>query len=360
MEMPTIPATNASTPPPLLPQPMAQHGAEPRNYVAYIPVPISDDEEEGEDEEYYDDDEYYEEDEEEDEYEDEYYYEEEDTDVKPPPRRRRPSRKKPSKSNRRKYQPKNDQERVPFLVPLMMVPESEIGIDKPFSFAGRDPKLPNIAKDFAPDRPQLNRPLRPFQPGNFRRPPRPRFNNNRVRPINRRVLQDNIQGLHDRPGPPYPGPNPRAPHLPLDKTIIHPSNHHPIYHDLPDVSESKGEEVEVVYVEPVTKTSTVSTTTTTKAPTVIVLQQNPYPYPNMYHPQPQYHPGQYQYHYPPPMTTISTTTATTTTTTTTTTTKNPKKRRKKKRKKNPGQITYQNMAPDVLIDGILPPEPPNR
>ena len=25
-----------------------------------------------------------------------------------------------------------------------------------------------------------------------------------------------------------------------------------------------------------------------------------------------------------------------------------------------GQITYQNMAPNVLIDGILPPEPPNR
>ena len=46
-----------------LPQPLPQTGAQPRNYVAYIPVPISDDEEEGDeyyddDEEYYDDEEY--------------------------------------------------------------------------------------------------------------------------------------------------------------------------------------------------------------------------------------------------------------------------------------------------------------
>ena len=50
-----------------LPVPMPQSAAEPRNYVAYIPVPISDDEDEEEedDDEYYDDEEeYYDDDEE--------------------------------------------------------------------------------------------------------------------------------------------------------------------------------------------------------------------------------------------------------------------------------------------------------
>ena len=51
-----------------------------------------------------------------------------------------------------------------------------------------------------------------------------------------------------------------------------------------------------------------------------------------------------------------------TTTTTTTTTKKPKRKRKKKKPKwdNAKPITYQNLAPNLLIDGILPPEPPNR
>ena len=50
--------------------------AEPRNYVAYIPVPINNDDEEEEDyDEDYEDDEYYED--EEEEYDDEYYYEDE-------------------------------------------------------------------------------------------------------------------------------------------------------------------------------------------------------------------------------------------------------------------------------------------
>ena len=42
-----------------LPQPLPQTGAQPRNYVAYIPVPISDDEDEEGDEYYDDDEEYY-------------------------------------------------------------------------------------------------------------------------------------------------------------------------------------------------------------------------------------------------------------------------------------------------------------
>ena len=130
------------------------------------------------------------------------------------------------------------------------------------------------------------------------------------------------------------------------------------------------EEVEVVYVEPVEESTT--TSTTTKSPTVIVLQQNPYPNPYQMYPPSSYYPG-YQHNqpmqqYPPPhmmipsmpssTTTTTTTTTITTTTTTVSTTKKPRKRRKKK--KPISQITYQNMAPNVLIDGILPPEPPNR
>ena len=135
------------------------------------------------------------------------------------------------------------------------------------------------------------------------------------------------------------------------------------------------EEVEVVYVEPVEPPSTTTTTTTTKSPTVIILQQNPYPNPNPY---PMYQPNSYYPRYqqnPPPAqyppymmmpntppTTTITTTTTTTTTTASTTTKKPRRKRKKKKPKpfSSGKITYQNMAPNVLIDGILPPEPPNR
>ena len=47
--------------------------------------------------------------------------------------RRRPNRRGRPFRNRNKNE---DSERVPFLVPLMMVPESEVGVDKPFSFSG--------------------------------------------------------------------------------------------------------------------------------------------------------------------------------------------------------------------------------
>ena len=65
-----------------LPEALPQIGAQPRNYVAYIPVPISDDEddEEYEDEEDYEDDDYYED-------EDEYYYDEDEEEYRPPPKR---------------------------------------------------------------------------------------------------------------------------------------------------------------------------------------------------------------------------------------------------------------------------------
>ena len=62
---------------------------------------------------------------------------------------------------------------------------------------------------------------------------RPGFNNRirRLQQNNRRnsLFQDNGPHLFKQPGPPYPGPNPRAPNKPLDPTIIHPSNQYPIY-----------------------------------------------------------------------------------------------------------------------------------
>ena len=226
-------------------------------------------------------------------------------------------------------------------------------------------------------KPLLNNGRRPLN--NLQRPfPRRRFSNRRAGfggGAGGGGLRNNLNrvndgpALHKQPGPPYPGPNPRAPNKPLDPTIIHPSNQHPVYAQRPTMftDTSNNDNVEVVYVEPVEQsTTTTTTTTTTKAPTVIVLQQNPYPY---HHPpyQNSYYPNQYpSYHHPPPPPPTTTTTTTiTTTTTTTTTTKKPRRRKKPKKKKKPnlwqtGAITYQNMAPDVLIDGILPPEPPNR
>ena len=62
---------------------------------------------------------------------------------------------------------------------------------------------------------------------------RPGFNNRirRLQQNNRRnsLFQDKGPHLFKQPGPPYPGPNPRAPNKPLDPTIIHPSNQYPIY-----------------------------------------------------------------------------------------------------------------------------------
>ena len=62
---------------------------------------------------------------------------------------------------------------------------------------------------------------------------RPGFNNRirRLQQNNRRsgLYEDKGPHLFKRPGPPYPGPNPRAPNKPLDPTIIHPSNQYPIY-----------------------------------------------------------------------------------------------------------------------------------
>ena len=47
--------------------------------------------------------------------------------------------------------------------------------------------------------------------------------------LNNLPFNDNRPDLHDRPGPPYPGPPPRAPNLPLDPTRIHPSEPEPVF-----------------------------------------------------------------------------------------------------------------------------------
>ena len=99
----------------------------------------------------------------------------------------------------------------------------------PISLSHRKPLLNNINNR----RPFLNNQRRAFQQ-------RRRFLNNLN---NRRAAglggglgfannnNNNNDGppLHKQPGPPYPGPNPRAPNKPLDPTIIHPSNQHMVY-----------------------------------------------------------------------------------------------------------------------------------
>ena len=315
-----------------LPTPSPQVGPEARNYVAYIPVPINEGEEEDEyyddDDEYYDDDDYYEDD-------DEYYYEDED---EPPRKSHRPKRKKSSKRkrpNRRKYGDESsngDKERVPFLVPLMMVPENQVGLEKEFSFSknkggrkqdddgGIFTSILNLGEKKGP--PLRNR----IPPSRFQRPRGPPARN-----------------VHDVPGPPYRGPHPRNPNLPLDNTVIHPSNLRPRFRRPPRNFRNRN-----FYPNPtstttaptttteLTTTTTVETTTKSK-PSIIVVQQRPSynPYqPSAYNPyQPAYQPfyPQQPYPYPPPTPQTTTTTSTTTTTTTTTTTKKPRKKRRKKK-----------------------------
>ena len=84
-------------------------------------------------------------------YDDDEYYEDEE---EPPRKSSKPKKKKQSyntrrRTNRRKYQEessKDDKERVPFLVPLMMVPENQVGIEKEFSF-GQKPEIENQKDD---------------------------------------------------------------------------------------------------------------------------------------------------------------------------------------------------------------------
>ena len=193
-----------------LPVPSSMLQPEARNYVAYIPVPLNDDEEndsEDEDKEYYDeDDEYYEDEEEEEEEKPKRKYEK---------RRKSGSRGKPQ---RKRFQDKDeDKERVPFLVPLMMVPENQVGVQKEFSFnrntqsSLNDDLISNVIQ---------NNPNRRVQNPNI-------YSSKRIQ--EQTPIFTKGRPVHDRPGPPYRGPAPRNPNLPLDDTIIHPSIHRPVY-----------------------------------------------------------------------------------------------------------------------------------
>ena len=141
------------------------------------------------------------------------------------------------------------------------------------------------------------------------------------------------------PGPPYPGPPPLAPHKPLDTTRIHPSTLDPVYEPAPQSMYEKQ--------EPTTKEK--------DDPIVIVLQQ-PYPVNSMKErpvsaqvPSANVYtisPGGQSFGFNAAFSTTATTVASTTTTATTT--KTPRKRKKIR-------LTYDNLAPNLLIDGILPP-----
>ena len=329
----------------VLPQSSAQLGPEARNYVAYIPVPINEGEEEEDDEYYDEDDEYY--------YEDEEYYEEE------PPKKSKPKRKKyestKRRPNRRKYQEdssKDDKERVPFLVPLMMVPENQVGVEKEFSFGQtpnrqtNDPST-NSGDDVFTSILNLN---------NKDKPP---FRNRIPSNIGKGIRGPPARNVHNVPGPPYRGPHPRNPNLPMDKTIIHPSNLRPRFRRPPRNFRPRPQTTTVS----TTTTTTTTTETSTKAkPSIIVVQQqpsyNPYqpspynPYPPVYQPYYPQQPYPYQPQPTPYPTTAQTTTvSTTTTTTTTTTTKKPKKKRRKKKPQK-----YKSNLTDDQITSLSQPQ----
>ena len=268
-------------------------------------------------------------------------------------------------------------EKVPFLVPLMMVPESEVGggFGNGLSFdhrgekgeRGRDrKKRPFLDQSRRPNsgrRPNYKRPARPDPPPpqdppkrrNWRPTPRPRTTTPRPRPPRppRKTQRPKKKPkfpryrppppnkfLHKVPGPPYPGPAPLAPHKPLDTTRIHPSSLDPVYEPAPPSMFERQEE----------SPSTTAKKEEKDDPIVIVLQQ---PYPvnalterpasaqvptaNVY----TITPGGQSYGFSTLATTASPTTRTTTTPT-------PRKRKKIR-------LTYDNLAPNLLIDGILPP-----
>ena len=317
----------------MLPTPLPLTGPEARNYVAYIPVPLNDDEESEEDDDteyYYDEDEYYDE------------YEEEEEEEKPykPKRKNRQQYKRP---NRRKYE-KESNERVPFLVPLMMVPENQVGVQKEFSFnqnrknSIQDELSNNVVRNtnIGEDNYSIHKSVR--------------------NPISRRrqVLFPQGRPVHNVAGPPYRGPVPRNPNLPLDDTIIHASVQRPVYRrpnskinfqnrffNRRNIPFKRFPIQQQLFKTSTTTTTTTTTTATTtslsptthRSPSIIVVQQpglsSPYNYMNPYQqPYYNYQPPQY-INYPTTSTTTATTT-TTLTTTITTTTKKPKKKRRKK------------------------------
>ena len=102
-------------------------------------------------------------------------------------------------------------------------------------------------------------------------------------------------------GPPYPGPPPRAPHLPMDTTRVHPSDQHIIYQKPPKSSEftNRFEDSQLPFSYDTTAESIEINSDDNKEPevakptnvvnqlppTIIVLQQ---PAPQSYMPNPYY------------------------------------------------------------------------
>ena len=237
----------------------------------------------------------------------------------------------------------------------MMVPENQVGVNKEFSFS-QDPEEQkkigvaekgNIFSNFLNtnngnrlnNRPQ-QQPLR----GNIN-PPNRRFNS-----FNKpRFPGPPARPVHDVPGPPYRGPPPRNPNLPMDDTIIHPSIHRPRYSRPPrNFRKRLHMPQQPLYTTKTTFTTTTTplppTTTTEKSttlktrPSIIVVQQPGF---NHYRPSPYgYNPYQPQYGYPQPgyqqpylvqqPTTTTTVTTTTSTSIATTTTKRSRRRKKEK------------------------------
>ena len=194
-------------------------------------------------------------------------------------------------------------------------------------------------------------------------------------------------------GPPYPGPPPRAPHLPLDNTKVHPSDLNIVYKKpfAPNENTNNGvQDSQVPFSQDYsTERADINVNTNTEVdtqkpttivsqqpPTIIVVQQpapqpympNPYygngyqpGYPNPQNTQQYPHPSVPYQNHPPTLTTTTTTTTTTTQTTTTTikttsTTNKSTKPKRKRKKKRYQLIGYNQLGPHLLIDGILPPD----
>ena len=275
-------------------------------------------------------------------------------------------------------------EKVPFLVPLMMVPESEVGggfgnglsfdrsddwrekpergrdrerardrdrKKRPFQDQSRRPnsgRRPNYKRPQPPHPPpdppkRRNRRPTPRPPRTTTLRPRPRPPRKTPRPkpkFPRYRPPPPNKFLHKVPGPPYPGPPPLAPHKPLDTTRIHPSSLDPVYEPAPEsMYEQRPQQQE-------------STTKKKKDDPIVIVLQQPYPV-NSLKERPAsaqvpsanvYTLDSFGYN------ALASTTTTTASTTTTATTTTPRPRKRKKIR-----LTYDNLAPNLLIDGILPP-----
>ncbi|TRY80441.1 hypothetical protein TCAL_13337, partial [Tigriopus californicus] len=159
--------------------------------------------------------------------------------------------------------------------------------------------------------------------------------------------------LHQMPGPPYPFPPPRAPNKPLDNTRIHPSKLDPVYQN-PDGPGSPKEESTAKHLEEGApqKAKRRNEDPSGKGATVIVVhQESPYPLNIIQNPVQgvqQSNPHMVSHH-------ISSS--------------------KDTQDSIPNSITnilnrtlnsldkqniYNDLGPNLLLDGILPPEPPPR